>query len=57
MVEALVLAVRYELVFSVAVEAVDIRRVPPPHMDRVETETREAGCDTVEVPAFPIFFL
>ena len=55
MVEVLVLAVRYEPVFSVAVEAVDIGRVPPPEMDRVET--REVGRDTIEVPAFPVLFV
>jgi hypothetical protein len=36
-VETLVLAVRYELVFSVAVEAVDIGRAASPEMDCVET--------------------
>ena len=51
-VETLLLAVRYELVFSVAVEAVDIAR---PEMDRVET--REVGREAVDVPAFPVLFV
>jgi hypothetical protein len=54
-VEALVLAVRYELVLSVAVEAVDIGRTAPPEMDLVET--REVGRDAVDVPAFPVLFV
>jgi hypothetical protein len=54
-VEALVLAVRYELVLSVAVEVVDIGRAAPPEMDRVET--REVGRDAVDVPAFPVLFV
>jgi hypothetical protein len=54
-VEALVLAVRYEPVFSVAVEAVDIGGAAPPEMDRVET--REVGREAVDVPAFPILFV
>jgi hypothetical protein len=53
--EALVLAVRYEPVLSVAVEAVDIGRTAPPEMDRVET--REVGRDAVDVPAFPVLFV
>jgi hypothetical protein len=52
-VEALVLAVRHELVFSVAEEAVDIGRAAPLEVDRVET--REVGHDEVEVPPFPSF--
>ena len=54
-VEALVLAVRYEPVLSVAVEAVDIGRTAPPEMDRAET--REVGRDAVDVPAFPVLFV
>ena len=54
-VEALVLAVRYEPVFSVAVEAVDIGRAAPLEMDFVET--REVGRDAIDVPAFPILFV
>jgi len=54
-VEALVLAVRYELVLSVAVEAVDIGRTAPPEMDLVET--REVGRDVVDVPTFPVLFV
>ena len=54
-VEALVLAVRYEPVFSVAVEAVDIGRAAPPEMDLVET--REVGRDAIDVPAFPVLFV
>jgi hypothetical protein len=46
--EVLVLVVRYELVLSVAVEAVDIGS---PEMDLVET--REAGRNAVDVPTFP----
>jgi hypothetical protein len=54
-VEALVLAVRYELVLSVAVEAVEFGRTAPPEMDLVET--REVGRDEVDVPAFPVLFV
>ena len=54
-VETLVLAVRYELVLSVAVEALDIRQTAPPEMDLVET--REVGHDAVNVPAFPVLFV
>jgi len=42
-------------VFSVAVEAVDIGRVAPPEMDRVET--REVGRDAVDVPGLPVLFV
>jgi hypothetical protein len=45
-VEDLVLAVRYELVFFVAVEPVDIGRTAPPEMDRVKT--REVDRDAVD---------
>lgn len=54
--EALVLAVRYEPVVSVAVEAVDIGRAPPPpEMDLVET--REVGREAVDAPAFPVLLV
>ena len=48
-IEALVLAVRYELVFSAAEEVVDIGRAASPEMDHAET--REVGGDAVNVPA------
>jgi hypothetical protein len=51
-VEAVEALVRYEPVFSVAVEAVEIGRAAPPEMDLVET--REVGRD---VPAFPVLFV
>ena len=53
-VEALVLVVWYELMLSVAMEAVDIGQTAPPEMDPVEM--REAGhaSDAVDVPAFPV---
>lgn len=55
-VEVLVLAVRYEPVVSVVVEAVDIGRAPPPpEMDLVET--REVGREAVDVPALPVLFV
>ena len=53
--EVLVMAVRYELVFSTAEEAVDIGRASSLEIDCVEM--REVGHDAVNAPAFPALFV